>query len=44
VPSSDRGVLKTEETRVEDEVQVVGPGSQGVLQLLWICGKCSDAE
>ena len=24
VPSSDKGVLKTEETRVEDEVQVVG--------------------
>jgi hypothetical protein len=36
VPSSDRGVLKTEETRVEDEVQVVGsthsawkPGNAG---------------
>jgi hypothetical protein len=24
VPSSDKGVLKTEETRVENEVQVVG--------------------
>ena len=24
MPSSDKGVLKTEETRVEDEVQVVG--------------------
>jgi hypothetical protein len=24
VPSSDKGVLKTEETRGEDEVQVVG--------------------